>query len=53
MLGHLVIIRLEDTNTANNRSINLNQMVADITNKIIDPENMGFFLNRDDWVLSL
>lgn len=46
--GHLVIIRLEDTNTSNNQSINLNQMVADISNKIIDPENMGLFLTKLD-----
>ena len=46
--GHLVIIRLEATNTSNNQSINLNQMVADISNKIIDPENMGLFLTKLD-----
>lgn len=42
--GHLVIVRLEDTSSVTSRSINLNQIVVSIVERIFDPENLQKFL---------
>ena len=44
--GHLVIVRLEDTSTVSSKSININQIVISIVEKITDPDNMNLFLMK-------
>ena len=46
--GHLVIIRLEDTSTVNTMSINLNSIVASISDMIKDPDALAVFFSRLD-----
>lgn len=41
--GHLVIVRLEETSSVNHESINLNQAVLSIIDKINDPDNLESF----------
>lgn len=44
--GHLVLIRLEDTSSVSDRSINLNQAVVSVVEQIRDPENMELFWSK-------
>ncbi len=44
--GHLVIVRLEDTSTANEKAINLNQAVLAVMNNIKQPEVLNLFRDR-------
>ena len=46
--GHLVIVRLEDTSSVSNNSINLNNMVSKVAELINDPTNMDLFMTRLD-----
>lgn len=46
--GHLIIERLEETSSVSNLSINLNQVVLSVINRIEDPENMELFQTRLD-----
>ena len=46
--GHLVIVRLEDTSSVSNNSINLNSMVTRVAEDINDPSNMDLFMTRLD-----
>jgi len=46
--GYLVIIRLEETSSVSDISVNLNQMVISIIDKINDPENLELFLTKLD-----
>lgn len=46
--GHLVIVRLEDTSSVANNSINLNSAVASVVDIISDPTNMDLFMTRLD-----
>ena len=48
MDGHLVVIRLEDTNTVNDLSVNLNELVLEIADNIEDPEVLELFRTRLD-----
>ena len=41
--GHLVIVRLEDTSSVSEQSINLNQVVVSVVEQIRDLENMEIF----------
>lgn len=46
--GHLIVVRLEDTNSVSNDAINLNLMVNSIVNKIDDPETLDLFRYKID-----
>lgn len=46
--GHLVVVRLEDTSSVSNNSINLNNMVFSVASIINDPINMEMFMDRLD-----
>lgn len=48
--GHLVVIRLEDTNTLPVDAINLNKIVLEITDLINDPDIMNMFCTKLDSV---
>ena len=41
--GHLVVVRVNETSEANERSLNLNKMVLQITDLINDPEVLEEF----------
>lgn len=46
--GHLIIVRLEETSSVSDLSINLNQAVLSVIDRIEDPENMDLFHTRLD-----
>lgn len=46
--GHLMLVRLEDTSSVSNLSINLNKVVISIIDIIEDTENMDLFQTRLD-----
>ena len=46
--GHLVIVRLEDTSSASGCSINLNEAVVSVTEKISDPDVLEMFRTKLD-----
>jgi len=48
--GHLVIVRLEETNSVADSSINLNKMVISTMEKIKDPENLDAFRLKLDFL---
>lgn len=46
--GHLVVMRLEETSTVVNNSININELVTDIISLIADVENLNIFQTKLD-----
>lgn len=46
--GHLVIVRLEETSSTSDLSVNLNQIVVSVVDMITDPEVMDLFRVRLD-----
>ena len=46
--GHLIVVRLEDTSTVAENSININKLTAEIIGLITDVENLSVFQTKLD-----
>ena len=46
--GHLVVVKLEDTSSASGCSINLNEVVISVVDKISDPDVLEIFRTKLD-----
>lgn len=46
--GHLVIVKLENTSSLSNNSVNLNKIVMSVVDKISDPDDLDIFRTKLD-----